>query len=72
MSITLPRSNSPAWNRPVPDNSGDFVEAVLRPKIFWIFSNALRPVPAGKHRKLTGIHQKKFGQFPAGIIGLGI
>ncbi len=36
--ITGPRSNSPARKRPVPGNSGDFVEAVFRPEIFRIFS----------------------------------
>ncbi len=68
MHITLPRSNSPARNRPVRGSFGDFVEAVFQPEIFRIFSNAFRPVPTGKHRKLTGIHRKKFGQFPPGIL----
>jgi hypothetical protein len=39
-------------------NSGDLVEAVFRPENFRISSNAFRPVPAGKHRKLAGIHRK--------------
>jgi hypothetical protein len=44
------------------------VEAVFRPKIFWIFSDDFRPVLAGKHRKLIGIHRTKSGQFPVGIL----
>ncbi len=36
--------------------------------MFWIFSDDFRPVPIGKHRKLTGIHRKKSGQCPAGIL----
>ncbi len=63
-----PRSNSPAWKRPVPGNSGDFVEAVFRPEIFRIFPGDFRPVLAGKHRKLTGIDWKKSGQFWVGIL----
>ena len=63
-----PRSNRTARKRPVPWNSGDFVEAVFRPEIFRIFSDDFRSVPAGKHRKLAGIHRKKSGQFPAGIL----
>ena len=46
-----PRSNSPVWKRPVPGDSGDFVEAVFRSEIFRIFSGDFRSVPAGKHRK---------------------
>ncbi len=64
----FPRSNKPARKPPVPNNSGDFVEAVFRPEIFRIFSDDFRPVPAGKHRKLTGIHRKKSGQIPVGIL----
>jgi hypothetical protein len=52
------RSNSPARKRLVPSNSGDFVEAVFRPEIFKIFSNAFRVVLAGKHRKFSRIHRK--------------
>jgi hypothetical protein len=66
--IYLPRSNSPARKRPVPDNSGDFIEAVFRSENFRIFSNAFRPVPAGNHRKLVGIHRKKSEKCPAGIL----
>jgi hypothetical protein len=34
------------------------VEAVFRPETFRIFSYAFRSIPAGKHRKWAGIHQK--------------
>jgi hypothetical protein len=44
------------------------VEAVFLPKIFRNFSDDFRPVPAEKHRKLTGIHRKKFNKFPVGIL----
>jgi hypothetical protein len=44
------------------------VEAVLPPEIFPIFSNDLRPVPAEKHRKLTGIHRKKSNKFPVRVL----
>jgi dUTPase len=64
----VPRSNSPARKRLVPDNYGGFVEAVFRPEIFRIFSNAFRPVPVGKHRRLVGIYRKKSEKFPAGIL----
>jgi hypothetical protein len=66
--LCIPRSNNPVWKLPVPGNSGDFVEAVFRPKNFRIFSDDFRPVPSGKDRNLTGIHRKKFGQFPVGIL----
>jgi len=36
--LQQPPSNSPARKRSVPDNSGDFVEAVFRPEMFRIFS----------------------------------
>jgi hypothetical protein len=36
--VSFPRSSRPA-------GSADFVEAVFRPEIFRIFSNAFRPVP---------------------------
>ncbi len=52
------RSNNPVQKLPIPGNSGDFVEAVFRPENFRTFSDDFRPVPAGKHRKLTGINQK--------------
>ncbi len=38
------------------------VEAVFPQENFWIFSDDFRPVPAGKHGKLTGIHWKKIRQ----------
>jgi hypothetical protein len=44
------------------------VEAVFPPEIFRIFFDDFRPVPAGKHRKLTGIHRKKSNKFPVGIL----
>jgi hypothetical protein len=60
-----------ARKRPVPGDSGDVVETVFRPEIFRSLSNAFPSVLAGKHRKLAGIHRKKFGNFPAGIIDQG-
>jgi len=44
------------------------VEAVFPPEIFRIFSDDFRPVPAGKHGKLTGIHRKKSNKIPVGIL----
>jgi hypothetical protein len=44
------------------------VEAVFLPENFRIFPNDFRPFPAGKHRKLRGIHRKKYGNFPVGIL----
>jgi len=44
------------------------VEAVFPPEIFRIFSDDFPPVLAKKHRKLTGIHRKKFNKFPIGIL----
>jgi len=44
------------------------VEAVFPPENFRIFSDDFRPVPAGKHGKLTGIHWKKSEKFPVGIL----
>jgi hypothetical protein len=35
---------------------------------FSLFSDDFRPIPVGKHRKLTGIHRKKSEQFPVGIL----
>ncbi len=67
-SFIIPRSNYPVRKLPAPGNSGDFVEAVFRPGNFRIFSDDFRPVPAEKHRKLTGIHRKKSGQFEVGIL----
>lgn len=34
------------------------MEPVFPPEIFLILSDDLRPIPAGKHRKLTGIHRQ--------------
>ena len=64
----LPMSNNTARKRPVPRHSGDFMAAVFPPEIFRIFSDDFRLVPAGKHRKLTGIHRKKSRKFPVGIL----
>ncbi len=61
-------NNNPVRKLPVPGNSGDFVAAVFRPENFRIFSDDFRSVPAEKHRKLTGIHRKKSGRFPVGIL----
>jgi hypothetical protein len=44
------------------------VEAVFPPEIFRIFSDDFRPVPARKHRKLTGIHGTKSNEFPVRIL----
>ena len=44
------------------------MEAVFPSKIFRIFFDEFRPAPAGKHRKSTGIHRKKFRKFPVGIL----
>jgi hypothetical protein len=44
------------------------VEAVFPPENVRIFSDDFRSVPAGKHRKLAGIHRKKFNKFPVGIL----
>ncbi len=66
--VKQPRSNNPVRKLPVPGNSVDFVEAVFRLENFRIFSDDFRLVPARKHRKLTGIHRKKYGQFPAGVL----
>jgi len=44
------------------------VEAVFPPENFRIFSDGFRPVPDGKHGKLTGIHRKKSNKFPVGIL----
>ncbi len=69
--ITGPRSNSPARKRPVPGNSGDFVEAVFRPENFRFFP------------MISGVFLEDPATFPhlscriprdpvAGIIDLGI
>jgi hypothetical protein len=44
------------------------VEAVFPPENFRIFSDDFRPVPAGKRRKLTGIHRKKSNKFLVEIL----
>jgi hypothetical protein len=44
------------------------VEPVFRPEIFRIFSNAFSPVPAGKHKKLVGIHREKSDQLTDGVL----
>jgi hypothetical protein len=44
------------------------VEAVFPPKNCRIFSDDFRPFPAGKYRKLTGIHRKKSNKCPVGIL----
>ena len=64
----IPRSNSPAWKRPVPGDSGDFVEAVFRSENFRTFSGDIQPVPAGKYRKLAGIRRKNPAVFLTGIL----
>ncbi len=64
----IPKSKNPVRKLPVPGNSGDLVEAVFLPKMFRAFSDDFRPVPAGKHTNLTGIHRKKSGQCPVGIL----
>jgi hypothetical protein len=44
------------------------MEAVFPRENFRIFSDDFRPVPAGKHMKLIGIHRKKSKKFPVGIL----
>jgi hypothetical protein len=44
------------------------VEVVFPPENFRLFPDDFRPVPAGKHRKLTRIHRKKSNEFPVGIL----
>ena len=44
------------------------MEAVFRPENIRIFSGDIRPVSGGKHRKVIGMHRKKSGNFPAGIL----
>ncbi len=58
----LRRSHKPARKLPVLVNSDDFSEAVFQSD-FLAFSDDFRSIPAGKHRKLIGIHRKKSGQF---------
>ncbi len=63
-----PRSNSPARKRPVLGDPSDFFGSSIPIGNFRIFSDDFRPVPAGKHRKLTGICRKKSGRFLIGIL----
>ncbi len=49
-------------------NSLEHGSSIFRPEIVQTFSDDFRPVPVETHRKLTGSHQKKSGQFPAGIL----
>jgi hypothetical protein len=60
----LLKSNSPDRKRPVSGNSGDFVQAVFRPEIFWI----LRMISGRFLSESTGSWQESTGQFPAGIL----
>jgi hypothetical protein len=50
-----PRSKITGQFRQVSNGNRWNVEAVFSSEIFRIFSDDFRPVPAGKHRKLTGI-----------------
>jgi hypothetical protein len=79
--MQLSRSNNPARKLPLLGDYGEFVKAVLRAKIFRMFSADFWLVPAGKSRRLAGIHRKKSGRntasmsddfwcFPAGSCGL--
>jgi hypothetical protein len=64
----LPRSKITGRFRQESTGNRWNVEAVFPPEIFRIFSDDFLPVPAGKHRKLTGIHRKKSNKFPVGIL----
>ncbi len=66
--LYLPRSISTGRFRPENTGTPWNMEAVFRPENFRTFSNDFRPVPVGTQRKLTGIHRKKSGQFPAGTL----
>ena len=55
----LPRSKNTGRFRQESTGSHRNVEAVFQPENFRIFSDDFRPVPAGKHRELIGIHWKK-------------
>jgi hypothetical protein len=50
------------------DNDADTQVEQLGPENFRIFTDDFRPIRAGKNRNLTGIHRKKSGQFPIGIL----
>ena len=54
-----PRSKNTGRFRQESTGSHRNVEAVFQPENFRIFSDDFRPVPAGKHRELIGIHWKK-------------
>ena len=47
-------SNNPARKRSVPDFSGDFMDAVFRDGIYWIFLLTFLPYPAGNGGKIQG------------------
>jgi hypothetical protein len=68
-----PRSKNTGWFWQKSTGNLWNVEAVFPTENFRIFSDDFRPIPAGKLRELTGIHQKKnpissgyFQCFPAG------
>jgi hypothetical protein len=44
------------------------MEAVLQPEIFRIFPDGFGPIPAEKHKELTGIYRKKSKKFSVGIL----
>jgi hypothetical protein len=64
----MPRSKNTGRFRHESTENHWNVEAVFPLKIFRIFSDDFRPVPVGKHRKMTGIHRKNFNKFPLGIL----
>jgi hypothetical protein len=64
----IPRSKITGWFRQESTGNRWNVEAVFPPENFRIFSDDFRTVPAGKHRKLTGIHRKKSNKLPVGIL----
>ena len=57
--LVVPRSKNTGRFRQESTGSHRNVEAVFQPENFRIFSDDFRPVPAGKHRELIGIHWKK-------------
>ena len=59
MALVIPRSKNTGRFRQESTGSHRNVEAVFQPENFRIFSDDFRPVPAGKHRELIGIHWKK-------------
>jgi hypothetical protein len=66
--VHLPRSKITGRFRQESTGNRWNVEAVFPPENCRIFSDDFRPVPAGKYRKLTGIHRKKFNKFSVGIL----